>query len=196
MQGPLPPSIVAEAILIMAWKFLVFLTPFFLIAALWWLVNQTERVMHYLFPHLEWEHSLGWLNIKAERRARTAIRWIGYSIYFLLAVTLLGLPVGATGVEQMIDQWPEPPLTADLAVRLMILVFSVGVWWLYFGCWLIPKRRAAREEAELKRFRAEMAEVEMERGERTPRSRIYSGLPKPRANGSQPLVPDRLKRRR
>jgi hypothetical protein len=196
MHGAIPPSILAEALLIMAWKFLVFLAPIFVIAAVWWLVNQTERIMHYLFPYLEWEHSLGWLNIRAERRARMAMRWIGYLVYFLLAVTLLGLPLGAGGVEQLVDHRPDPPLTTDVAMRLATLFFSSVVWWGYLGCWLIPRLRAAREEAALKKFRAEMAEIEMEREERQPRSRIYSGQPKPRTNGAKPLVPDRLRRRR
>jgi hypothetical protein len=196
MHGAIPPSIVAEALLIMAWKFLLFLTPVLVIAAAWWLVNQTERVMNYLFPYLEWEHGLGWLNIKAERRARTAIRYVGYIVYFLLAFTLLGLPIGAGGVQQVIDQWPDPPLTSDVAARLLILVFSSAIWWGYFGCWLVPRLRTLREEAALKKFRAEMAEIEMEREERQSRSRVYGGLPKPRTNGTKPLVPDRLRRRR
>jgi len=196
MHGALPPSLIAEALLMMAWKFLLFLAPFLAVAALWWLVGQTERIVHWLFPYLEWEHSLGWLNIKAERRARTALRWLGYAVYLLLAATLLGLPFGARGVEQIVDQWPTPPLTADMAVRLLTLAVCVAIWWLYLGCQLVPKLRTEREEAELKKFRAKLTEAELEREKRNPRSRITSSLPKPRQNASQPLVPDRAKRRR
>jgi hypothetical protein len=80
MHG-ISPLIATEAVLIMAWRFALVLSPFFAVLGLWTLVNQTDRIIHYLFPNLQWEHDLGWLNIKAERRARRAVRWLGYSAY-------------------------------------------------------------------------------------------------------------------
>ena len=35
----------------------------------------------------------------------------------------------------------------DLVLRVPVLVFCLGIWWLYLGCWLMPKLRAQREEA-------------------------------------------------
>jgi hypothetical protein len=196
MHGAIPPLLLARVVLFIAWKCLVFAVPFLAIAALWWLINQTDRIIHYLFPHLEWEHSLGWLNIKAERRANTALRWVGYAIYVMLAAALLGIVWAAEGLQQL-DDWSDPWVMGDLALRVPVLGFCLGLWVLYLGGWLIPKLRVQREEAEFKKFRAEMEEAERERDEAQPRSRIHSPLRKPRTNAPmESLVPDRTKRRR
>lgn len=202
MHGAIPPSIVAEAILIMAWKCLVFAAPFLAIAIVWWLINQTDRIINYLFPYLEWEHTLGWLNIKAERRANAALRWLGYGIYALLAGALLGIVWAAEGL-QALDNWSDPSVMGDLALRVPALFFCLGLWVLYLGGWLIPKLRAEREVAGLKKFRAEMKEAERERDETQPRSRIHAPLRKPRTNAPAeasaspvPLMPNRTRGRR
>ncbi|MCE0523176.1 MAG: hypothetical protein LV480_09730 [Methylacidiphilales bacterium] len=178
-----------------AWRCLVLAAPFVSIAALWWLINRTDQVIHYLFPHLEWEKSLGWLNIRAERRAKTALRWIGHAIYALLAVALYGIVWAAEGLRQL-DHWSDPWVVGDLALRVPVLAICLGAWVLYLGGWLMPKLRAEREEAELKKFREEMEEAEKER-EMQSHSRFHSPLPKPRTN--PPLLPreiDRSRRRR
>jgi hypothetical protein len=170
--------------------------PFLAVAAVWWLINRTDRIVSHLFPDLEWEQSLGWLNIKAERRANTGLRWVGYGIYVMLADALVGIVWGAEGLSQ-IDNWSDPWVMGDLALRVPALLFCLGIWVLYLGGWLIPKLRAQRDEAEYKKFRAEVEEAERERDEMHPRSRIYSPLRKPRTNVSPiPLVPDRTGRRR
>ena len=198
MPGALPSSIIAKAIMIMAWKALVFLAPFLAIMILWWLVNQTDRLMNFLFPDLEWEASLGWLNIRAERRANTALRWLGYAIYLLLGAALYGIAWAAVGLQD-VDNWSEPLVAGDLLLRVPVLVLSLGAWVLYLGSWLFPKIRAEREEAALKRFRIEMEEQEKER-ERNPRSRVNSPLRKPMINASMesPMTPisDWTRRRR
>jgi uncharacterized ion transporter superfamily protein YfcC len=185
----------------MAWKCLLFATPFLVIAALWWLVNQTDRIINHLFPNLEWEHSLGWLNTKAERRANAALRWLGYAIYALLAAALPGMVWGTQGLQE-IDNWSDPWVIGDLGLRILVLVFCLGVWVFYLGVWLIPKLRAEREEAELQKFREEMKEAERERDEQ-PHSRLQPPLQKPRTNAAPawpippaPLMPDRSKRKR
>jgi hypothetical protein len=177
---------------------LVWAAPFLAVAAAWWLISRTDRIVSHLFPALEWEQSLGWLNIKAERRANTALRWVGYGIYAILAGALVGIVWGAEGLSQL-DNWSDPWVMGDLALRVPALVFCLGIWVLYLGGWLIPKLRAQREEAEYKKFRAEAEEAEREI-ETHPRSRIHSPLRKPRTNVSPtppvPLVPDRTGRRR
>ncbi len=174
------------------WQGFVFAAPFLAVAAAWWLISRTDRILGRLFPHLEWEKSLGWLNIRAERRAKAALRWIGHGIYAMLAAALAGIVWAAEGLRAL-DNWPDPWVMGDLALRVPVLVICLGLWWFYLGCWLIPKLRAEREEAGLKKFRVEAGEAERER-ETQPRSRVHSPLRKPRTNA--PLVPDRTRRKR
>jgi hypothetical protein len=185
MQGAIPPSIVVEAIAIMAWRCVIFLAPVLAITALWWLVNRTDRMMNYFFPDLEWEKNLGWLNISAERRANTALRWLGYGIYLVLGGALYGIAWAAAGMQDWDRASTDPAVVADLLVHVPVLMACLGAWVLYLGTWLIPKLRTEREEAQLRRFRVEMEEVEQQR-ERNPRSRVKSPLRKPRTN--QPLA--------
>jgi hypothetical protein len=199
MNGALSPSIIAQALMIMGWKCLVFLAPFFVVAVVWWLINRTDRVIGYLYPDLEWEHSLGWLNIQAERRANTAIRWLGYGIYVILFDALVGILWAAEGLQNW-DRWSDPWVMGDLALRVPALLICMGIWILYLGGWLIPKLRIQREEAELKRFRAELGEGELERG-KYPRSRVQQ-QPMPRKNPAMMLQvrpaitgPNRMRRR-
>jgi hypothetical protein len=193
--------VLAEFVFPGARQCLAWAAPFLAIAAVWWLINRTDQIVHHLFPHLEWEKELGWLNIKAERRANTALRWVGYGVYVLLIVALVGIVWAAEGLRQL-DNWSDPWVMGDLALRVPALLFCLGIWVLYLGGWLIPKLRAQREAAEWKKFRAEMEEAERERDEAQPRSRIHSPLQKPRTNAPRampvPLVPgrDRDRRRR
>jgi hypothetical protein len=173
----------------------VWAAPVLALAVLWWLVDRTDRIVGHLFPDLEWEKSLGWLNIKAERRANTALRWVGYGFYVLLIDALVGIVWAAEGLPEL-DNWSDPWVMGDLALRVPALFFCLGIWVLYLGCWLMPKLRAQREATAWKRLRAETEETEMERGMQ-PSSRISSPLQKPRTNA--PLIsiaPDRTKGRR
>ena len=178
-----------------AWSWLHWTAPFFAVAAVWWLIKRTDRIISYLFPDLEWEKSLGWLNIRAERRANTALRWVGYGIYALLIAGLYGIVWAAEGL-QALGNWSDPWVMGDLALRVPALGICLGIWLLYLGCWLVPKLRAQREAAALKQFRAEAEEAEKERELETP-SRVRSPLRKPRTNPPlAPLAPDRTDRRR
>jgi len=180
-----------------AWQCFHFAAPFFTVAAVWWLINRTDRIINHLFPDLEWEKSLGWLNIRAERRAKAALLWLGYAIYAVLVVALLGIVWAVEGLQQL-DNWSDPWVMGDLALRVPVLVLCLGLWWFYLGCWLIPKLRAQREEAEWKKFRAEMEEAERERqGDMQPRSRGHWSPHKPRTNAPPvPFMSDRTRRRR
>jgi hypothetical protein len=182
MHGEIPTSIVVEAVLIMAWKFLLLLAPFITVAMLWWLANRADRIMHYLFPNLEWEHSLGWLNVRAERQAKTALRWIGYGIYALLGAALLAIVTSVKGLEET-QNLVDPNSIGYVLLWLGTIFVCLGAWVLYLGLWLIPQIRAKREEAGLKEFRVEMAELEAEK-ERLRKfnssSRVKSPLQKPR----------------
>jgi len=180
MHGDIPPSIVAEALLIMAWKAAVCLAPLMAVAVMFLLAYRIDRIIHRLFPDLEWEKNLGWLNIRAERRANTALRWLGYAIYVLLGAALYGIAWAAVGLQGLANV-TDPLAATDLALRLPVLLMGLGAWVLYLGSWLIPKIRAEREEAELKRFRANMEEMERER-EQNPKSRMKVSLAQPRSN--------------
>ena len=164
-----------------AWQCFVWAAPFLAVAAVvWWLISRTDRIVNHLFPNLEWEHSLGWLNIQAERRANTALRWVGYGIYIMLIDALYGIVWGAEGLQHL-DNWSDPWVMGDLALRVPALGICLGIWILYLGGWLIPKLRAQREAAEWKKIRAEAQEAERER-EPQPRSRVHQPLRKPRTN--------------
>jgi hypothetical protein len=201
MDGPIPPSIVVEAVFIMTWKCLILASPLIVLAILWWLVNRTDRIVHYIYPDLEWEHSLGWLNMRAERRANTALRWCGYAIYFLLIDALYGLAWGIIGLQQL-GNWSDPWVMGELALRVPTLCFCLGIWLLYLGAYLLPKLRARREEAEFRKFRAEAEEAEHERERYSPHqvSRVKSPLLKPRANAplamKSSLAPQRMRSKR
>lgn len=99
MQGDLPPSVIAEVLLIMAWRTLVCLAPVIAVGLALLLAYRIDRIINRLFPDLEWEKSLGWLNIRAERRANTALRWLGYAIYLLLGGALYGIAWAAAGLQ-------------------------------------------------------------------------------------------------
>jgi hypothetical protein len=194
MHGEIFSFYLTKVILPGLWKCLVLAPPFLTVAALWWLINRTDRIITYLFPDLEWEKKLGWLNIKAERRAKMALRWVGYGFYFVLLIALGGILWGGAGFPSL-DNWSDPLVMGDLALRVPVIVFCLGLWVLYLGCGLMPKLRALREEAALKKFRREMAEVERAR-EAQPVSRIHSPLRKPRTNAPlESVAPDRTRKR-
>jgi hypothetical protein len=170
--------------------------PVLAVLALWWLVERTDRIIHYLFPHLEWEKSLGWLNIRAERRAKAALRWIGYAFYLLLAGLLYAI-VRIADAFPPLSEWSNPDVQGDLLLEIPALVVCLGIWLFYLGGVLRPGLRAEWEEAGLKKFRAQMEELEKERemfGHT--HSRVQKPLQKPRTNSPfESIAPDRTRRR-
>jgi len=169
--------------------------PILAVLALWWLVNQTDRIINFLFPHLKWEKGLGWLNIKAERRAKTAVRWLGYAFYLLLAALLYSI-VRIADAFPPLDTWSDPDVLGTLVLEISALFVCLGIWLLYLGGVLMPKLRAEREETELKKFRAHMEQTEREREllRQTP-SRVKMPLQKPRTNSPfESTSPQRPKR--
>jgi len=170
--------------------------PVLVVLALWWLAERTDRIINYLFPHLEWEKSLGWLNIKAERRAKAALRWIGYAFYLLLAGLLYAI-VRLADAFPPLSEWSDPQVLGDLVLEIPALVVCLGIWLLYLGGVLLPRLRTDSEEAGLKKFRAQMEELEKERemyGH--PHSRVKQPLQKPRTNApAGSITPTRSRRR-
>jgi hypothetical protein len=132
-----------------------------------WLFHNSDAIIHRLFPHLEWERELGWLNIRAERRAATFIRLAGYVFYGLLCAALYGIVWSATVLRDL-PQWRDPDALRELTGALSVLVICGWVWMVYLAGHLIPKLKREYEEEELARFRAELAELERRREEQSP----------------------------
>jgi hypothetical protein len=159
--------------------------PVLVVAALMWLISRTDRIMHAVFPDLEWERNLGWLNIRAERRAERAMRWVGYGVIVLLFDSLVGILWAAKGLPRLAD-WTDPWVMGELALRVPAGAFCLLIWVIYLGLYLWPRIRAEREAAAYKTFRAETkvaddekrALEEMARGP----ERTHAALPKPRTN--------------
>lgn len=161
-----------------------FAGPLLIIAAVCWFLSRTERVVNYMFPYLEWERSLGSFNIKAEKRANTAIRWVKFGIYIMLVDALFGILWGAKGLP-MLHDWSDPWVMGELALRMPALGFCLGLWVFYIGGYLIPRVRAERDRAAWLKMRRENEaedEAHRARGEVTPKSRVHAPLRKPRAN--------------
>jgi hypothetical protein len=175
------PSLPAEIELPSLHDILAFAAPVLALAALGWLVFRTDRIMHAIFPDLEWERSLGWLNIRAERRADRAMRWVGYGVVVLLLDALVGILWAAKGMPRLAD-WSDPWVMGELALRLPALGFCLLIWVIYLSLGLLPRLRAEREAAAYKKFRAEMKiRDEEKRALETP-NRGHAPQPKPRTN--------------
>jgi hypothetical protein len=149
---------------------LLFLGPLAAMAFVWWLFHFVDQVIRRIFPGLEWERQLGWLNIRSERRAEAVLRWLGYLVYGVLAAALGGIVWGAVGLRQL-DNWSDPMVTADLALRVPVLVLSFVPWLIYLAGALWPRLRREYEQEELEQYRAEQAALENE-GEAHPGSRL------------------------
>ena len=178
--------------------YLTVAAPVVALGILWWLVSRTDRAVQYMFPDLEWERSLGWLNIRAERRAQRAMRWVGYGIMVLLFDSLCGIVWAAKDFPRVAD-WTDPEVLAQLFLRVPALGLCLFIWVLYFGCGLLPRLRAERENAAFRKFRAEQKALDEEREEQQPQPaapRYHSPLPKPRVNASSPAEADRREWRR
>ena len=173
---------------------LAFAAPVLTLAALGWLVSRTDRIIHAIFPDLEWEHSLGWLNISAERRANRAMRWVGYGVVVLLLDSLVIIFWAAKGMPRLAD-WSDPWVMGDLALRVPALGFCLLIWVIYLGLGLLPRLRAEREAAAYLKFRAQLKADEEEGGMKSP-PRLHTPLPKPRVNPKPvTLTPKRSWRR-
>jgi hypothetical protein len=156
---------------------LALLAPFAALVAFRWVLNRIDRIIHHLFPSLEWQRQLGWLNIRAERQAATVLRWLGYAVYATLGVALVGILWSALGLRA-INQWSDSDVLPHLIIRLPVLTVSLGLWFFYLGAELLPKLRREYEREELEKFRAECIPVG-EKEEPYSRLRIASGLKSP-----------------
>jgi hypothetical protein len=167
-----------------------FMAPILAIAAVAFVIRRMDFIIDRLFPHWEWERKLGWLNLRAQHRADAFLRGLGYFIYAILGVALLGIVWVAQGLPP-VQQWDDPMILSQLLLRIPVLLASLGFWLLYLGFELIPKLRGQYEEEELQKYREEQAvlerELEMKSG-----PRLKSPLSKTRLNS--PESPSRNRR--
>ena len=131
--------------------------PVLAIIGLVWFWHHGDAVIARLFPQLKWERELGWLNLRAHRRADRIMRGLTHVLHTLL----LGALVGLLGFAWLLGQ----PHDTDSAIGLfsipfefIYLVFFLGIWIVYFVYLLAPRIRAEYEDQELKRWRAEHPE--------------------------------------
>jgi hypothetical protein len=119
-----------------------------------------NRVIDQLFPQLEWERKLGWLNARADRRANQILRVLQHLLHLFLLVMLVGVLTFA---------WLVGHPDTDTSLGLFTLAGSyvyLGVclspWIYYFVVVLGPRLQAEFEEQELARYRAENPDVDEE----------------------------------
>jgi hypothetical protein len=153
------PLFLAEIGIPTASQCLAVLAPVAAIFGARWLLHRSDQVVQRLLPSQEWQRQLGWLNIGAERRATTVLRWLGYLVYAALATALYGIAWGAEALRQ-VGQWSDPMVMGQLTLRLPVLVTCLVVWLIYLGGELLPRLRREYEREELERFRAEQAAAE------------------------------------
>jgi len=163
-------------------------TPVLALIAACAVVGRMDTIIDRLFPNLDWERRLGWLNLRAQRRADTVLRWVAYFIYAVLGMALLGIVWSAKGLVEAMNHWSDPYVLSELARRIPVLLACLGLWIVYLASELLPKMRSQYEEEELEKFRTEQAEIEQDRA-RNPLSRVKSPLPKPRVNSA--MAPNR-----
>jgi hypothetical protein len=110
-----------------------------------------DLIIARLFPHLAWEKQLGWLNLRAHRRAEAALRGLRHFLHAALAVALYGIIWSASGLHLFST---DPAEFLDSITKVSVLLFCLGFWAVYFGADLIPRLRRRRELESLQQFRA------------------------------------------
>jgi hypothetical protein len=135
--------------------------PIVSVVVLIWLVRNCNQVIERLFPHLEWERRLGWLNAGADRRARLMLRGLHHLVLFFLALDLLVVLWFAWQIGQRDTETP---------VGMLVLAGDFVYWGAflspclyYLFVVLVPRVHAEFEEQELARYRAENPDVEHEK---------------------------------
>jgi hypothetical protein len=130
------------------------LAPVAALFALRWLWQNIDSLIRRFFPGQEWQRQLGWLNIRAERRASALLRWISYAAHTVLLFALAGIVWSAAGLGQL-TEWRDPEALLRIENRLSILLVCGAVWAIYLGGDLLPRLRRDYEEEELEHFRAQ-----------------------------------------
>jgi hypothetical protein len=121
-----------------------------------WLVRHGEELIEAIFPHWEWERRLGWLNLRAHRRADAALRWMRHFVHAGLLLALVGIISNAAAFG---DGGEGDSLSAGTSlIHLAVLAACLAVWIVYLATILAPRVREEYEREELERFRRENPE--------------------------------------
>jgi len=125
-----------------------------------WLMRNSTRIVESLFPDLEWERKLGWLNARADRRANQILRGLQHLLHLLLLVALVGELTFAwlAGHPDMATSFG----LLTLAGTYVYMGVCLSPWIYYFTVLLGPRLQAEFEEQELARYRAENPDIEQE----------------------------------
>ena len=119
-----------------------------------WLARHGQNLVEEIFPHWRWERQLGWLNLRAHRRAETVLPWIGYFVHAGLLCALAGIVWNAYLFGNF-NQWDDSTAVGYLLLHVSTFVACLAIWIVYLTTILAPKIRHDYERAELERFRRE-----------------------------------------
>jgi hypothetical protein len=125
-----------------------------------WLMRNGTRLIEALFPQLEWERKLGWLNARADRRANQILRGLRHLLHLFLLVALVGVLTLA-----WLAGHPDTASELGLLTLAGIYVYMgvcLSPWIYYFVVLLGPRLQAEFEEQELARYRAENPDIDEE----------------------------------
>ena len=142
--------------------------PIVSIFGLLWLMRHAQEGVEKIFPHWKWERELGWLNIRAHRRAETILCWIRHGVHAGLLTALIGI-LWVAAVFGNFHEWDDPIAVGYLLLRVPILMAGLIAWVLYFTTALAPRLRAEYEEDELERYRRENPDAEADAKANRPR---------------------------
>ena len=135
--------------------------PLVLVFGIVWFWRNAEVFLAQLFPRWEWERTLGWLNLRANRRAERILRVFTHLLHTALLLVLIGILVLSRELGQPWDTDSYAGMFSLVAVWIY-LITCYGFWVYYFAAVLAPRIREEFEAAELQRYRLENPEhVEM-----------------------------------
>jgi sterol desaturase/sphingolipid hydroxylase (fatty acid hydroxylase superfamily) len=140
---------------------LAFAGPFLAIGGIVWFWRNGDMLITRLFPQLKWERELGWLNLRAERRADRILQGLTHVLHLML----LGALAGILGLAWLLGQPHDMntiPGAFSIPFEFIYLALFVGLWIYYFIAVLGPRVSAEFEEKELQRWRRENPDTERE----------------------------------
>jgi hypothetical protein len=134
--------------------------PILAVVGVIWFLRNGDQAIDRLFPHLEWERKLGWLNARADRRAKLIMRGMQHLLHVFLLLALAGVLALSWLVGHRDTDTPLGVLT--LADEFGYIGVCLSPWIYYFVVVLGPRLQAEFEEQELARYRAENPETDNE----------------------------------
>lgn len=138
-----------------------------------WFARHGDRVIEKLFPHWEWERKLGWLNVRANRRAEWMLRGLRHLLHAFLLLALIGI-LGLSWLAGRPHDMDNAPEVFAYALELIYIGVCMAPWLFYFIVVLGPRMIAEYEEEELQRYRAEHPESDGEsKSEPPPRITVW-----------------------